>query len=100
MSRTAPQSSAPRSLQPPHALRAPPAPRAPGQACAAAGGDSYRPPLTVIVVSKGHGLRMLEVRDEEGSGGGGGGGDFGAGASLPVVANPPPGCVLDHTVTS
>jgi hypothetical protein len=59
------------------------------QACAAVGGPSYAPPLTLLVVSKSHGLRMMAVTGEAGAGG----------ERLPEVDNPLPGSVLDHTVT-
>ncbi|KIY98475.1 eukaryotic translation initiation factor 2C, 4 [Monoraphidium neglectum] len=58
-------------------------------ACAAIGGPPYAPPLTLLVVSKSHGLRMMAVT---------GGADVG-GERLPEVDNPLPGSVLDHTVT-
>ncbi|KIY99544.1 argonaute-like protein [Monoraphidium neglectum] len=59
------------------------------RACAAVGGPSYAPPLTLLVVSKSHGLRMMAVTGEAGAGG----------ERLPEVDNPLPGSVLDHTVT-
>lgn len=53
------------------------------QACAAAGGSGYAPRLTLLVVSKSHGTRLLAAT---------GPGDL-------DVANPAPGTVLDHTIT-
>ncbi|KAI8477181.1 MAG: ribonuclease H-like domain-containing protein [Monoraphidium minutum] len=42
------------------------------QACAAVGGPSYRPPLTLMVVSKRHGFRMMATGGGVGGVGGGG----------------------------
>lgn len=66
------------------------------KACLDVGGESYKPRLTLLVVSKSHGLRMLAVNTPSPNSAR----SKGAGGIDPeAVDNPPPGAVLDHTVT-